>query len=525
MTKDEFLDIMGGIDGGLIESVLDIPRMETVEMTRSRPNIFGYIACAAACAAAVLATALFVNYFNGIMPQPADGSENSFSSENSSENSVNSKPDFIRGWDPEDVSPDGELALGGSMTVSSIELDGIRVSLILHEITKLPGEEYFENNYDYTDYYGAKDIVLYVVDDKGRKVLEENITPHGNDNMRFIHKNCLTPDSTRLFRTESGSEDNFVLMQFADYNEENDAPIARFYEVNTDVVLTDEQFDENGISSRSLFSYKISGFGRIGGWGYGFQASRDFYYDGGTTFVDPEYRYKIIISPNSDRAHVVDIDENTSDGGFDPNKYTGWDPEDLEYDAYPDAGKSAVVSKAVIDGMQAELIMINVVKRPGERHYIYSSDEYLDMWVADGIFIYIKDDQGRRVLSHLPTPWTNGIVMLLPGDCLFDGCTRLFAIEQDEKINYVIMQYFDIDEDSGMPIAVFISGDMETYASAPRKDENGISEGVAWLSVSRSCGMTNLGMGYLVSTDLVYNADEGGIYDRVYGNMIKFDFD
>ena len=75
MTRNEFLDIMGEIDGKLIESTLDISRMETVELPYERPPVLRYILGAAACVAALFVTALAVKHFNGITPQPFDTSE------------------------------------------------------------------------------------------------------------------------------------------------------------------------------------------------------------------------------------------------------------------------------------------------------------------------------------------------------------------------------------------------------------------------------------------------------------------
>jgi len=64
---------------------------------------------------------------------------------------------------------------------------------------------------------------------------------------------------------------------------------------------------------------------------------------------------------------------------FDDLNITGWDSETLPYNDYPAAGESAVVARAELDGIRAELIMINVIKRPGERHYLCPYDEFIDM--------------------------------------------------------------------------------------------------------------------------------------------------
>lgn len=532
MTKDEFLDIMGEIDGKLIESALDISRMETVEIPYERPPVLRYILGAAACVAAVFVTALAVRYFNGIAPLPSNTSESYCSSESanisesssdihdsstdvsdsSTESTEDFVPDFIRGWNPDDIPYDGlcgNFSLGESAAFSTAELDGIRAMLILHDITKLPGEEYSENNHDYTNYYGAKDIALYVTDDKGNKVLEENVTPHFNDDMKFIHKNCFIGEGTRLFRTEMDNEERYILMQIADYNEENDAPIARFYECESEYY----RFDENGIAVFGLTKYESWGFGRIGGWCYGYQASDEFYQNGGAAFVDPKYNYKLFLNPNSRVARIVTPDCAVfQNDNFDFYHTTGWDPEALPYNPYPDVGESAVVSRAELDGIQVELIMINVIKRPWESHYTYRAT---DNWVADDICLYIKDDSGRKVLSSLLTPWTNGVSKCLPESCLFDGCTKIFSLERGDELDYVIMQYCVADKDSRMLDAVFVSGDMELYDSTAEKDENGISMGGGLLPVTPRGVVSSSSDGSLVILE------DGSLYDSSNGNIIS----
>lgn len=538
MTKDEFLDVMGEIDGRLIESALDISRMETVELPYERPPVFRYILGAAACAA-VFVTVLAVRFFNGISPPPSGGSESCFSSESSNaaesssdihdsstdssvsstESAVNPNPDFIRGWNPDEIPYEGicgNFSLGETAAFSTAELDGIRATLILHDITKLPGEEYSENGHDYTDYYGAKDIVLYVTDGKGNKTLEEYVTPHENDDMKFIHKNCFIGEGTRWFKTESDYGEHYILMQIADYNEEKGAPIARFYKYGFDRVYGYDNLDENGIMASCMVWYEIWGFGRIGGWGYGYQASSEFYQSGDTTFTDPVYNYKLSIALNGDTAYVITRDCAAFDDNADYSEVTGWDPEKLPYDPYPAVGESAVVSRAEFDGIEVELIMIDVIKRPGESHYIYSNKDYLDMWIADNICLYIKDDQGRRVLSHLPTPWTTGLAKFLPKDCLFDGSTKVFSLERDGELDYVIMQYCVAYEDSGMLGAVFVSGDMELYDSTAEKDENGISMGRGLKPVTPRGVVASSSDGSLAILE------DGSLYDSSNGNIISF---
>lgn len=533
MTKDEFLDFMGEIDGKLIESALDISRMETVELPYERPPVLRYIYGAAACLAAFV-TVLAVRFFNGISPLPSGGSESCFSSEssNAAESSSDSSdssdsstesaedfvPDFIRGWNPDDIPYDGlcgNFSLGESAAFSTAELDGIRAMLILHDITKLPGEEYSENGHDYTDYYGAKDIVLYVTDGKENRILEEYVTPHENDEMKFIHKNCFIGKGTRWFKTKDDDGEHYILMQITDYNEENDAPIASFYECDFDIKYSNDRFDENGISAFGLRGYRIWGFGRIGGWGYGYQASSEFYQSGDTTFTDPTYNYKLSIDTNSWTAYIITPDcAAYQDENVDYSAVTGWDPEALPYNPYPAVGESAVVSRAELDGLQVELIMINVIKCPGERNYNYKNDHSLDLWAADNICLYIKDNQGRRVLSHLNTPMFNDCAKFLPGECLFDGCTKIFSLERDGELYYVIMQYYL--EDSGKLDAVFVSGDMELYDSTAEKDENGISKGDGLLPVTPRGVVSSSSDGSLAILE------DGSLYDSSNGNIISF---
>ncbi len=530
MTKNEFLDIIGEIDGKLVESTLDIPRMETVEIPYTRPPVLRYVLSAAACAA-VLVTVLAVRSHNGIPQYPVNNSEPNFISESvsGSENSSDvsesvfkPEPDFIRGWNPEDYLSDGicgNAGIGESAVFSAAELDGIKVSLILHDITKLPGEEYSENGHDYLNYYGAKDIVLYITDNKGRKLLVEYVTPHGNEEMKFIHKNCFVGEGTRLFRFKPHSvgEQRYVLMQIADYDEENDAPIATFYNCRLGSTYNSGRFDENGISANGMH-YVIWGFGRIGGWGHGYQVSSGFYQSSDITFTDPKYGYTLAIDPNGDTAYILPSDSAALQDGnlnFDDLNITGWDPEALPYNDYPAIGESAVVSRAELDGIRVELIMINVIKRPGERHYIYSDDYYLDMWAADTIYLYITDDRGRRVLGHLNTPLTTGYAKFMPEECLFDGSTKIIAVGDGGEREYIIMQYCTVGDDGSTLGASFVSGDMELYDSTAPKDENGITMGGGLLPVNPSGVISASSDGPLVVLE------NGNLYDRENDKIIS----
>lgn len=76
MTKNEFLDIIGEIDGGLVESTFDLT--QSGEYTgaerpavlrpdeRKRPGALKIIICAAACAAAAFAAVVIMKNYNGI---------------------------------------------------------------------------------------------------------------------------------------------------------------------------------------------------------------------------------------------------------------------------------------------------------------------------------------------------------------------------------------------------------------------------------------------------------------------------
>lgn len=530
MTKKDFLDVIGDIDGKLVESTLDIPRMETVEIPYTRPPVLRYILGAAACAA-VLVAVLAVRGHNGVSRYPADNSEPNFISESASgsENSADIsdsvlKPDLIRGWNPEDYLSDGicgNAGIGESAVFSAAELDGIKVSLILHDITKLPGEKYSENGHDYSNYYGAKDIVLYITDDKGRKLIVKYLTPHmtRNREIKFIHKNCFVGEGTRLFRFKPHSigEQRYVLMQIADYDEENDAPIATFYNCRLGSTYNSGQFDENGISANGMH-FVIRGFGRIGGWGHGYQVSSGFYQSSDITFTDPQYGYTLAIDPNGDTAYVLPSDSAALQDGylnFDDLNITGWDSETLPYNDYPAAGESAVVARAELDGIRAELIMINVIKRPGERHYLCPYDEFIDMWAANEICLYITDDQGRKVLGSLNAPMGDySYVRLLPEKCLFEGSTKIFAVGDGSERDHIIMQYCTVGDDGSTFGVSFVSGDTELYVSTSAKDENGISKGKDLLPIYSVKKI-------LSSSDGTVTALENGkLYDRENGKVI-----
>lgn len=526
MTKDEFLDIMGGIDESIIDGTLDLPHMDTVVMPYKRPSVLKYILYAAACIALVFAVGSAVRYFNGREFLPNDAVSDSSDStsiiniDNVSDSgeTKNPFPDFIRSWNPENILPDAKPELGRSAVVSTAELDGISVSLILHNITKLPGEEYSAKGHDYTDYWGAEDIALYVKDKNGVKTLYEYVTDHYNENQKFIHGNCIFDGCTRLYETEY----SFIIMQYADYDSDKDALIARYYNVYTYSPNIGMKKDQNNISNEGIYPIPIDGISRIGGWAYGYQASKSIYQDG-ALLVDPEYGYEL----NLNKYWLPVIYPDKMPEGYEEQDLfclTGWDPESLEYDPHPAASESAVVSTAAVDDMTVSLIMYNVVKRPGERHYIYSGDEYLDMWIAGNIYLYIKDGDGRRLMTHLPTPLFTDAATLLPSACLFDGCTRLFRTEKDGEPHYILMQYYKLDDDSGEPQALFIDIDMEHYITDTSRDENGVYLGRSFRVFNVSLiGENESVTGIPVSESFAHK--EGTTFvDPVYGYELTFDY-
>lgn len=279
MTKDEFIDIMGKIDEGLIESALDTSQPKVVEVVYKRPSAVRYIMGIAACIAVLMTTVIAVPYFKGILQQPGS------TSESSTDISISGEYDFIRGWNPEKLaysSSDDFGIVGGNVRVCTAELDGITAELILHNIKKEAGVELVnELTDDYTDYIGAEDIVLYVHDDKGRRFIAEGITPHSYKDMELINVNCLFDGCTRLYKTDNSE---YILMQYADCV--GGTLIASFYNIDLD---RKSDCDENGIYDASDWRANIVGDGRIGDWRYGCQASKKFEYAGGTKFQDPVY--------------------------------------------------------------------------------------------------------------------------------------------------------------------------------------------------------------------------------------------
>lgn len=278
MTRDEFADIMGEIDERLIESALDISQSETAEAAYDRPHILRYVISAAACVA-VLATAVFaVPYIKRILPPQGAGSS-----------SVSGECDFTRGWNPETLVYSGpdDLTVGKNARICTATLDGITAELILHNIKKEAGTTMLVNepaDLDYTDYVGAENISLYIHDDKGRRFIADSVTPHSYNDMELISVNCLFDDCVRLYKTDNSA---YVLMLYADYIPH--ALIASFYGIDLE---RQTRRDENGIYDASAWRSVVAGDKRIGGWLYGYQASKDFKYINGK-FYDPLYGYEM----------------------------------------------------------------------------------------------------------------------------------------------------------------------------------------------------------------------------------------
>lgn len=190
-----------------------------------------------------------------------------------------------------------------------------------------------------------------------------------------------------------------------------------------------------------------------------------------TTVIAVPYFYGILRQPGNSSESSDNLPESSVSEFI-----RGWNPEELvysEFDGFPDIGANVRVCAADLDGITVWLIMHNIIKRPGERHYIYYDDKYLDMWAADDICLYITDTEGNKVLLRVPTRLFDGAIKFFPNACLFENCVRLLKIEQDGADRYIIRMF--LDEDHGVPIASYIDCDIEWYASNSSKDENGIS--------------------------------------------------
>lgn len=328
MTRDEFLDIMGSIDSELIDravnssnpsEISDISRDKIIKLQNKRSYALRCIVKFSAYAA-ILAGAIALWNFIGAPTQTDYPSE--------STNSSYPAADLIRGWNPDKLVYSDTPVLGGNMRVSVAELDGITAELILHNIKKEAGtllldepeskssksnaeepeealEDYTEDfsikpsyyDWNYIDYVGAEDIVLYIHDNEGRRFIETSITPHSYGGMELISSDCLFEDSTRLYK----AEDDYILMQYADFDSNHSLPIARFYKVD----LSGQGLcDENGIYSGGLTSIKVNG-GLPIYWEYGCPVSKEFEYIGEGKFRDSVYNNVIIWDVNNETIYFA----------------------------------------------------------------------------------------------------------------------------------------------------------------------------------------------------------------------------
>lgn len=518
MTRDEFLDVMGEIDERLIDSSLDVSRMDTIYLPYKRRSALRYFIGAAACLAMVFAVAGVLRYFIGspffsaFVSGSSDPSDSGTSSPPTGSSSLSSsdgetsvpdyrEPDYVRGWDPMNAKFDQTPDIGSTAIVSTTELDGIIVSLVLHNITKLPGTSYTKYGFDYTDYWGAEDIILYAENSDGSKVAEEAVTPH-NGETKFLHKDCIFDGATRLYDIGGA----YLAMQYIDRDARTGALIASFLQV--DMNVGNSRLDEYGIANSGITAVNVTGIKRIGSWKYGYQASTDFAQTEGTAFADPVYGYEMNFIVNGG-ASVTYYDADTK-------IVTGFDPAALEYDPYPDIGETAVVSVGETDMIKAQLILYNVVKRPGEDNYLYPGEGWRDFWVAENIYLYITDDQGVRVLGELGTTLFTDSYKQLPGECLFEGCTRVYGTNDGHCL---IMQYYDYDAESGEYSACFSSG-VCTAPFAP-VDENGVPVGeLLFFEVSDENGPAD------VRFSKSFGYKEGTTFaDTETGYAVTFDFD
>ncbi|MCM1167200.1 MAG: hypothetical protein NC401_14430 [Ruminococcus sp.] len=212
----------------------------------------------------------------------------------------------VTGWAPERLAY-GDPEKGGDAVLSSASLDGVDVSLIAHNITHLPDDGADEiHTEDCKGTLCAERILLYLKDGEGRKTLSTQINSISPGHHR-ISGECLFDGSTRIYKTEQDGMTYYLLMQFAEYNEEKDALIATFYVLDMELYDLAVPRDENGITGGGLWCISISAPEGTGMslWGQAYQASKRFEYKEGTTFADPEYGYEITFDMRRGRAEVT----------------------------------------------------------------------------------------------------------------------------------------------------------------------------------------------------------------------------
>lgn len=221
--------------------------------------------------------------------------------------SSDSAPQTVTGWDPDAVKKTAP-EIGGDAVLSSVSLDGVDVSLIAHDITHLP-DKTPDNIHHTEDCCGclcAERVLLYLKDGEGRKALSTQINSISPGHHR-ISGECIFDGCTRICKTEQGGETYYLLMQFAEYDKENDALLAAFYVLDMELYDLSAVKDENGISCGGLWIIGVNApeGKRIGGWGQAYQASKEFEYRSGTTFYDPVYGYEITFDMKRGSASVA----------------------------------------------------------------------------------------------------------------------------------------------------------------------------------------------------------------------------
>lgn len=202
----------------------------------------------------------------------------------------------------------------------------------------------------------------------------------------------------------------------------------------------------------------------------------------------------------------------------------GWDPDAIMSDRL-EKGGDAILSSASLDGMDISLIAHDITHLPndeidGEYHTANCEGNLC----ADKILFYLKDDNGRKMLSTQ----INGSVghHALSGECLFEGSTRIYKVEQNDRTYYLLMQYALYDKKDNALIASFYVLDMELYEYGSKGvNEDGILCGSLWFVNIADPAEKRIGgwaQGYQASKGFAYK--EGTtFYDPEYGYEITFD--